>query len=221
MKLLKLSWRYLLCLPLLACLGIDLASAQIVERYLPGIHYQVVAAADAVNNNENGKQSRKRKPRVAEFFSLGCPHCWHLEPLLHHWLVKQGEGIEFQRIPVQWNKRFKTLAQLYYSLHNMGVAEKYAPEVFQFLHERGKPLWNKAQIDGFVEKELKLPVEDFNHAWDSAAVTQLMTESATVTRAYQISGVPALVINERYLVTIGLAGNFEEMLTIAAFLLNK
>lgn len=186
--------------------------AQAIERFLAGSHYQVVGDENA---------PKPKKPHVTEFFSYGCPHCEHLEPLLKTWYESKQGTIEFQRVPAQWSSYFEILAQLYFTLEHLGVAEEHSPTVFKYIHEQRKPLRKEAQIIHFAEKQLKIPGDTFIEAWNSGEVKQGMAQASKALRQYRVSGVPAMLVNHRYYVSVKMAGSEEAMFEVVDFLLTK
>lgn len=184
---------------------------QAVERFIAGEHYQIVGDTSAPKT-KNGS--------VVEFFSYGCPHCEHLEPYLHQWLEANKE-LNFSRVPAQWNAYFKELGLLYLTLEKLGVADQHSAAVFKYIHKQRKPLRNKAQIVGFAERTLGIPKAEFEAAWESPEVKGKLAKAGQMMRQYKVSGVPALLVNERYYVSVKLAGGEEALFDVVDFLLQK
>ena len=57
---------------------------------------------------------RSEKPRVIEFFSYGCPHCYRFEPFVQAWLKTKPEDVSVLRVPVAFHDEWKFYAQAYY-----------------------------------------------------------------------------------------------------------
>lgn len=184
----------------------------LVERFVAGTHYEIVGDVDA---------PKPDKPHVIEFFSYGCPHCEHLEPDLMAWYEKHKNDIRFERIPAEWNGYFALLGRLYLTLDQMGVAEEASEKVFSYIHKQRKPLRKESQIMTFAEKQLGLDPEKFKTAWESDEVGKGLKEAGMALRQYRVSGVPALVVNGRYYVSVKLAGSEEAMFDVLNFLLQK
>ncbi|PIE42022.1 MAG: hypothetical protein CSA49_00760 [Gammaproteobacteria bacterium] len=186
--------------------------AQAVERFIAGEHYLVVG---------NPGTEIQEKGRVVEFFSYGCPHCEHLEPYLHQWLASKKDSVQFVRVPAQWNAYYKVLARFYLTLNKLGLAEQHSKEVFNYVHMQRKPLLNKSQIRDFAENTLKIPATEFDAAWGSAEVKEKLTEAGQMLRQFKVSGVPALVVNDVYYVSVKLAGSEDALFEVVDFLLQK
>src|SRR5215471_19832665 len=105
------------------------AAAQMVE----GKEYTRLKIPQPV---ESGK-----KIEVIEFFSYGCPHCNDLEPILDAWVAKLPPDVQFRRVPVMFQDRWRALAKIYYTLDAMGDEARLSPEVFKAIHSAGIPLY--------------------------------------------------------------------------------
>src|SRR6266704_2021314 len=82
-----------------------------------------------------------RKIEVIEFFSYGCPHCNDLEPFLQQWIKTAPADVQFRRVPVMFQDRWKALARDYYTLEALGEDVKLSPDLFKALHASGLPLY--------------------------------------------------------------------------------
>ena len=189
-----------------------LPAQALVERFVEGTHYQIVGDVNA---------PKPEKPLVVEFFSYGCPHCEHLEPHLMAWYEKNKNNIEFERVPAQWNSYFALLGQLYLTLEKLGVAEDVSGKVFEYIHKQRKSLRTEAEVLAYAKTKLGLNPEKFKAAWESEAVAEGLQQAGDALREYRVSGVPALVVNGRYYVSVKLAGSEEGMFDVVDFLLQK
>src|SRR5580765_3809715 len=129
---------------LIAALSLaTMASAQPVE----GKEYSRIKVPHAV---ETGK-----KIEVIEFFSYGCPHCSDLEPYLQNWFKTAPADVQFRRVPVMFQERWKVLAKIYYTLDALGEEARLSPDVFKAIHANGQPLWDdKTFLDWAASKGL-------------------------------------------------------------------
>ena len=89
-----------------------------------------------------------KKIEVIEFFSYGCPHCNDLEPILDAWIARLPPDVQFRRVPVMFQDRWRGLAKIYYTLDALGDEARLSPEVFKAIHSAGLPLYqDKAFFD--------------------------------------------------------------------------
>src|SRR5438093_4728168 len=100
----------------------------------------VATTAGAVELTEGKEYVRLKNPQpvetgkkieVIEFFSYGCPHCNDLEPFLQQWLKTASADVQFRRVPVMFQDRWKALARDYYTLDAMGEDTRLSPALFQ------------------------------------------------------------------------------------------
>lgn len=179
-----------------------------LERYVEGVHYEKVAAAEPSPNT------------VIEFFSFGCPHCHHLEPLVEKWLTTKPEAVQFTRVPATWNARFRVLGKLYYVIEALGIEDKAVPAVFDYLHTQNKVIDGRASawsaLSGLGVKEA-----DFAKAWEDDQVETKTNTAGKTFGQYQIRGVPAIVVNGQYKTSVKMAGSQEEVFAVINFLLTK
>jgi thiol:disulfide interchange protein DsbA len=162
------------------------ASAQLV----PGKDYQLVKPPQPI---ESGN-----KVEVIEFFWYGCPHCYALQPSLQSWLKRKPADVDFKRQPAVFQESWLPGAQLYYTLEAMGLLEKLHHDVFTAIHEQKARLVDgKAMADWIATKGVDR--QKFNDTFNSFSVQSRAKRAVEVTRAYDIPGTPALVIDGRYL----------------------
>lgn len=185
-----------------------------VERFIPNLHYKVLPKPIKFANNEAQHQ-------VIEFFSYGCPHCEHLEAPLNAWLKAKPDSVAFERIPANWNPTFKRLGQLYYTLEQMGVAAKFDGTVFDYIHTQGKKLRSKSDIFAFAEDVLKLDIDEFKAVWGSDGVESAMNQAMQQLQASDVKGVPAVMVNGKYQISVAQAGSPEAVFDVVNFLIKK
>jgi thiol:disulfide interchange protein DsbA len=171
---------------LIAALSLaTMASAQPVE----GKEYSRIKVPHAV---ETGK-----KIEVIEFFSYGCPHCSDLEPYLQTWLKTAPADVQFRRVPVMFQDRWKALAKAYYTLEAMGEDVRLSPEIFKAVHVTGTPLYqDKAFFDWAASKGLdKAKVID---TYNSFGVDSKLKRAMVVAQEYNVQAVPMIVVDGKF-----------------------
>lgn len=162
------------------------ASAQLVA----GKDYQPLKAPQPT---ESGN-----KIEVIEFFWYGCPHCNALQPSLQAWLKRKPADVEFRRQPAIFQESWAPGAQLYYTLEAMGLVEKLHHDVFAAIHEQKVRLPDsKAMADWVATKGVDR--QKFNDTFNSFSVQSRTKRAFDITRAYDIPGTPAIIVDGRYL----------------------
>lgn len=185
-----------------------------------------VAHADEFKEGVNYKRIEQQptssgdKIEVLEFFWFGCPHCYAFEPHLQAWLKNKPANVEFVRVPASFRPSWTLHARLYYALEILGQEKKLSPEVFDYLHKKRKKLDSIDAILDFVSKH-GVDRSEFLDTMNSFAVESRIRKAQQLQKNYAIDGVPAIVINGKYLVSASMAGNFDKMVKIMDYLIQK
>ena len=88
------------------------------------------------------------------------------------------------------------------------------------MHKERKRIRNANELkEFFVEQGVS--AEDFDNTFASFAVITKTNRSKQVSQLYGITGVPALVVNGKYLVTAKMAGSNKQMLEVVDYLVEQ
>ncbi len=158
------------------------------------------------------------KIEVVALFWYGCPHCYQLEPTLDAWQKKLPEDVNFIRVPAMFGGIWNLHGQLYYSLEAIGATEQLHAVIFDVIQNNKQRLATAAEITDFVVKQ-GIDKDSFEKAWNSFAVKSQLQKAKRLAIAYQISGVPALVVNGKYTFDIASAGGLKETTEVADYLI--
>lgn len=163
------------------------------------VYAQLVAGRDYVAIDPPLSTDNAAKIEVVEFFSYACPHCSDLHPHVAKWAGKLPSDVVFKRVPVVFNPFYQLMAKLYYSLEITGDLARLDHAVFSAVHEKGVRLVDDKSILEWVTAQGVDPVK-FSEAWNSFGVNSKTTRGNQLAQAAHVSGVPALVVDGRYLV---------------------
>lgn len=190
----------------------------------------MTAAANAAQPIEAGKQyvelsspvpvSKPGKIEVVELFWYGCPHCYHFEPIINPWVKKQPADVHFIRIPAMFGGVWDAHGQLFVTLETMGVEEKVHAAIFDAIQNQGKKLAKPDEMADFLETQ-GIDKDAFLKAYNSFGVKSQVEKDKKLAMAYQISGVPTMIVNGKYRFDIGSAGGPEQALQVADQLIAK
>ncbi len=209
-KLVLRSLFFILFLPLVAC-SPPKANASFQE----GKDYQLIPTAPS-------DPSPRLKVTVVEFFSFGCPWCYHLEPTLENWLAHKPNDVEFDRIPVVFEPGWDVLAKVYYTAKSLGIAEKLMVPAFSAVQDQNLDLTNTENIEQFFMAHgvSKQDVEStFNF---SPGIDAQVLRGSDIIKHYGVFAVPSFVIDGKYLTNMGMAGgDNERLLKIVNYLIAK
>lgn len=142
--------------------------------------------------------SDPKKVEVIEFFYYGCPHCYSLQPALKAWLKTAAKDVEFRRMPTIFRESWVPLTRTFYALEAIGALDKFHDEVFNTVHQQNVNLGDRKLLLDWAGRR-GIDVNKLGAAYDSFAVQTKTQRSLQITRAYNITGTPTMVVGGRYL----------------------
>ena len=166
------------------------------------------------------KTSNPDKVVVTEVFWYGCPHCFRLEPYMTKWKKTLPEGVELELVPSVINRSWQNHARAYYALQMMGVSEQMHSKIFNAIHLRNQRLDSAESLAEFVAKQ-GLDDKKFLVYFQSFPVDSKLRKNKQIERKYGHRGVPAIVINGKYLTSASRAGSNAQMLKVVDHLIMK
>lgn len=204
------------------------SSTVLAADFQAGKDYQIVQGANNPISDVN--KSVVSSPRtgqitVIEFFSYGCPACFHFESSLQKWLKNKPSTVAFQRIPVVFSPNWQSLAKAYYTARQLGVADKLTPAIFDAVQQQGIDLDDpKAMEELFVKNGV--PAQQFRNAFEfSPMMSAELNQSAAMMRVYKVYQIPTLIVSngrQNFSVNPSLSGgDYKKMLEVINFLVEK
>ena len=137
---------------------------------------------------------------VIEFFSYACPHCNELNPILNQWAAKLPPDVAFQKVAVGFNTPFyQLMAKLFYSLDALGESKRLDEAVFKAIHSQGVKLIDEKSVTAWVATQ-GIDGKKFGDAFASFGVLNQAKRADMLVQKAKIRGVPALLVDGRYLV---------------------
>lgn len=174
-----------------------------------------VADKDYTVVQNPGKPEVAGKIEVREFFWYGCPHCFKLEPHMQAWLRKIPSDVNFIRTPAAMNKLWEQGARAYYVSEALGVRKRTHLPLFH-ANGTGQQILQKDEFAKFFTK-YGVPEAKFNSMYNSFAITAKVSQANKLAQQYQLSGVPAVVVNGKYVVQ----GEDQKVVQVVEYLINK
>lgn len=163
----------------------------------------------------------KGKIEVIEFFSYGCPHCSDFHPLISQWAAKLPKDVSFRRIPVSFNRpEWARLSRLYFALETTGDLAKFDTAVFLAIHEQRVAFKTDDAVIGWAAGK-GVDKKKFADALASFSMQSKVQRADQDASAAHIAGVPALVVDGKYLINNEAAGNYVELLKLADGVIDK
>ena len=142
------------------------------------------------------------EPQVLEFFSFYCPHCYQFEEVLHvsdNVKKKLPEGVKMTKYHVEFlGPLGKDLTQAWAVAMALGVEDKVTVPMFEAV-QKTQTVQTVADIRNvFINAGVK--GDDYDAAWNSFAVKSLTAKQQEMAKAVDLTGVPAIFINGKYMI---------------------
>lgn len=157
---------------------------------------------------------------VQELFWYGCPHCFHLEPVIESWRKTLPDNVEFEPYALPLSPSWIPLTKAFFAAKYMGVLPQTHRAVFDDIHIKHIRPVNKEQIADMYA-DLGVNRDQFLQMYDSFGVDNAVRQAQMVGEEAGVTGVPAILVNGKYLVTGDMAGSNEAMLPVVRALIDK
>lgn len=177
-----------------------------------GVDYQLITPAVKTGNPE--------KVVVTELFWYGCPHCFRFEPYIERWSANLPDTVVFEQIPSIINPGWADHARTFYTLEIMGKKEALHSKIFDAIHIKRQRLNGLDSISAFVAEQ-GVDEQKFRQTFNSFAVDSLLRKNLKIERKYGHNGVPAMVVNGKYLTSASMAGSNERLMQVVNFLIRE
>jgi thiol:disulfide interchange protein DsbA len=142
---------------------------------------------------------------VLEFFWLGCPHCYSLEPNMLAWEKNMPANVSFVREAPPLNSSWEQHSRGFYAAQLMGHENAFVEAMFAAIHQNKKRMRSPGDI-AELASGLGMDEDKFKKTMKSFAVQTKMNRSIQLARGAGITGVPSILINGKYLTSASLAG---------------
>lgn len=169
-----------------------------------GIDYAVLKPAQPT---ETGEQVE-----VLEIFWYGCPHCWHLEPVMEQWIATKPAGVAFRRMPAT-GPRWEPHARAYYAAESLGKLEVFHEALFKAMQVQKRNIMSENDLVKFAG-EIGIDPAEFRAAYHSFYVEARVRKADEMGRRYGIDGVPALIINGKYRTSPSQTGSQDRLVAV-------
>jgi|TARA_B100000959_G_C14796855_1_gene548046 thiol:disulfide interchange protein DsbA len=160
------------------------------------------------------------KIEVLEVFWYGCPHCYDFEPFINKWLEKKPEDVVFRRMPGIFRKDWIPHAKAYFTAEKLNILNKIHSSLFTAIHKERKQIYDDSSIKKFFLKN-DVDKKEFKKIYESDEVDTKIKQAYVMGQRYKITGVPAIIVNGKYMVSGSTAGSFENVTKIIDMLIEK
>jgi thiol:disulfide interchange protein DsbA len=152
------------------------------------------------------------KIEVVEFFHYGCPHCRAFEPLVAEWNKKLPDDVVLRLVPTIWNGQLRELARLYYTIEATGHYQTLHSKVFTAVQDQRRPLHTPDGVRDWLGGFPEVDAAAFMDVYSSFSMNAKLQRAEQQARAYQIRGVPTMVVDGLYATSASLTGSHEATL---------
>ncbi|MDR1044602.1 MAG: thiol:disulfide interchange protein DsbA/DsbL [Candidatus Adiutrix sp.] len=199
-------------LPLLLCPAAALAAGGEKFDFQLGREYLQLPGTPVLSEGDDGRIE------VLAFFWYNCDHCYRLEPLISAWADRLPADVRFRRLPVVFNPAVAFHARIFMTLRALGLGPQADMTVFRLFHEQRRPV-NRPEDLPRLANSLKVNEKKLIETFNSTEVDIHMNQLDQLMLAYDLPGVPSMVIDGRYLFDIGTAHGPDGYLQLADLLI--
>lgn len=182
------------------------------DTYTEGVDYSLLP--------QPGKVDQPQKIEIREFFSFACPHCFTLEGYTSEWKKNLPDDVSFVMTPAAMRPDWEPLAHAYYVADALDKLDTIKPKLFETIHVKKKPLGSEDALAEFFS-DYGVNEADFKKLYNSFSVRVKVKQAMAMAKAYQLRGVPSMVVNGKYLIKTRKGKSYDHMLKVAEFLVEK
>ncbi|MEP6604736.1 MAG: thiol:disulfide interchange protein DsbA/DsbL [Nitrosospira sp.] len=197
-----------LLLSVISFTGLSSARAELVE----GRDYTVLPHPQPTESGKNIE--------VLEFFWYGCPHCYDLHPHIKTWLKKMPKDVSFRYVPAIFRPNWIPGLKTFYAMEALGERDKLHDKVYEAIHTDKVDLTKDEVLFDWIAKQ-GIDRQKFIDAYNSFSVQNQVAKSTQISKDYNLSGVPTVVVDGRYLTSGRMGGTPQDTIKILDELIEK
>lgn len=202
------SMRLFAAAVLLASIVTSGAQGQIVE----GRDYTVLPHPRPTDSGKNIE--------VLEFFWYGCPHCYDLHPHIKAWLETMPKDVSFRYVPAIFRPNWIPGVKTFYALEALGARDRLHDKVYEAIHRGKIDLTKEEVLFDWIAKQ-GIDRQKFIDAYNSFSVQNQVSRSTQMSKDYNLTGVPALVVDGKYMTSGRMGGTPQDTIRILDELIEK
>lgn len=163
----------------------------------------------------------KGKVEVRELFWYYCPHCYDLEPAIIHWLEnnKPDEAIYIAQ-PAVFSERWVSGAMFYYMLEELNLLDALHGSLFNAIHKHKIKFKNIEDFINWLEYN-GVDRKKAEKAAKSFSLRVKLNKAKINSTKYEVNGVPAIIVNGKYMINLTIANSAERLFEIVNYLVRK
>jgi thiol:disulfide interchange protein DsbA len=180
------------------------------SRFVAGQHYRILNPAQPTNVAPG-------KVEVVDVFWYGCGGCYVMAPYMAKWHESKPDVAEYVYLPATLNPGWQPQARLFFATKALGIQEQTHAAIFREYHVNRNPL---NTIDLMVKFLADFGVTEAaaRDALTSFSVDTELRAADVRARRFQLSFVPAVVVNGKYVIGVEQAGGPDAVLEVINYL---
>ena len=200
---------------LVTFISIAMLSFQVqAESFVEGKDYVVL-------KNQTTQSTASNKVKVTDFFSYGCPWCFKLDKPLDSWAEKNQNQVALQKVPVVFNKSWLIYAKAYYTINALAPTQNIDDSLFEAIIDKNQKLSTPEEMATFLAQHGIKEESAQNALTHSPSIDLQIQNDRQLMVSYQITAIPAVVIDNKYKTDLQMAQNKERFFAILDFLVEK
>ncbi len=176
------------------------------SRFVAGRHYRVLNPAQPTNVAPG-------KVEVVDVFWYGCGGCYVMYPHMQAWKAAKPDVAEYVYLPATLNPGWQPQARLFYATKALGIEEQTHSAIFREYHVNRNPLNTLELMTRFLA-DFDISEQAARDALTSFSVDAELRAADVRARRFQLSFVPAVVVNGKYVIGVEQAGGPEAVLEV-------
>ncbi|WP_104398572.1 thiol:disulfide interchange protein DsbA/DsbL [Vibrio penaeicida] len=159
-------------------------------------------------------------PTVTEFFSFYCPHCNSFEPVVQQLKKQLPDNAKLVKVHVSFmgGNMGVPMSKAYAAMVALKAEDKMVPVMFNRIHNLQKPPKNEEELRQLFLDE-GIDAKAFDSAYKGFAVDSMVRRFDKQFQDSGLRGVPAIVVNNKYLVQAPSIKSMDEYFELVNFLL--
>ena len=165
---------------------------------------------------------KSAKPTVTEFFSFYCGHCRNFEPFVKQLKASLPDGASFEKSHVAFlgGNMGAPMAKAYATMVVLKQEDALIPAMFKQVQEVRKPPRSEAELrQWFIDQGVD--AKKFDATYNSFAIDSMQKRFVKKMQDSELTGVPGIVVNNKYVVLTGEIKTYRDYLDIILYLLKK
>lgn len=187
---------------LLICVGL-VAHAQSLSR-------TIQAGREYIRLDPPRPVTSGARIEVLEFFYYGCPICYEFQPHFSRWLHQAPSHVALRRVPALSLENWEAFARLFHALNILGEVNRLHWPVYDNFHFDGIKLNDEKVMLEWVARN-GIDRQKFLTAYNSGEMKKFLAQSRDLMKQYDITGVPTVVVDGKYLTSARLAGGTRQL----------